>query len=265
MIYYRTSITALILSIITSAIADDYQILTDQNGREIEAKIIRMLPGGEKITVQRKGQRKQLTVPITTFDDATRTKITDWFKHSDFLNSSSLAIELDRVKRKAADKSSSAESTYDDIHGNSSTSYSQVRYYNHLVKINLNNKSDQAFNNVTLEYVLFYTQEESKRVKEGKYSKYKKFEHVGSLYHKEKISIPLKSKSSFETKGIILLQKNFDSSSMIPPIEGEFEGAIIRMTLPSDSGNPIIREIRYPEKLKQNWTTETNDAQPPAP
>ncbi|MDF7825330.1 hypothetical protein P4B35_14995 [Pontiellaceae bacterium B12227] len=269
MTYKITSISALIISVVVSAIADDYQILTDQSGREIEAKIIRMLPGGQKITVQRKGQRKQLTVPITAFDDATRERISDWFKHSDFLNSGSLVIELDRVRRKAADKSSSSESTFDDIHGNSFTSFSEVRYYNHLVEINLNNKSDQAFENVQLEYVLFYMQEATsqKRNKDGRKTNIynKNQEKHGTLYHKEEIKIPSKTKFPIETKGIILLQKNFGSSSTIPPIDGEFEGAIIRMTLPTDSGNPLVRELRYPEKLKRNWTTETNNTQPPAP
>ena len=267
MSYKRISFIPFIFSVVVSAIADNYQILTDQSGRKIEAKIIQILPGGEKITVQRKGQRKQITVPLAAFDDVTKGKINNWSKNSNFLKSSSLVIELDKVKSKLADKSSSFES--DNYDGSSDTSFTEVRYYSYNISANINNKSDQTFENIQLEYVLFYMQETTSQKinKEGRKTNIynKNLEQQGTLYHKETITIPSESELSIDTKNIILLQKNFGSSSMIPPIDGEFVGAIIRMTLPTGSGDPLVREIRYPEKLKHNWTTETIDVQPPAP
>lgn len=233
-----------ILANVVTICAGEYRVFTDKNGREIEAKIMHMDLKGTKITVQRKGSRKSTTVPVTVFNDETQAYIKSWAQNSDFLNKRMLSVEFRKKREKVADKSTSGSS------GTSSWSIKSV-YYGHHIEILIQNKSNRSFTDINLEYTLFYTQ---KHPRENQTKK----EMAGTLYEKKTISLPSKSKKEIDTKQLVL---HSYSSDIDESVEGELEGIIIHLTLQSETGETITREIVYPEKLKHLWTTETNNVQ----
>ena len=230
-------------------IEDVYRTFTDKSGRTIQAKIIGADSDGTKVTLQREGSHKSTTVPVTLFDDETQAHIRSWIEISDFLNDRIFPVEFEHEYEKIADKSK-ADSIGLTLN---SWSISSV-YYGHYIEMALQNKSKHPFNNVTLEYALFYTQEYHRNGKKEVYA--------GTLYDKKNIDIPARSTKEIATQQIILHRYSYVSSAYSPgDRDGELEGIIAHLTLQTETGEVVTRKIVYPEKKEFKWTTRTRDVQ----
>lgn len=232
----------------TSPAADDdeYRTFTDKKGRVIEAKIIRMTPNGQEVTVQRRNPKNTITVPLTVFDAETQTYIKCWSLGSDFMNNRIFSVETKRTKELLADKSTNRD-------GEFSSSTAREKFYGHRFNLIFKNRSSQPFRKVSLEYTLYYNQEfQTKNA------------HDGCLYKKQSISLSPKSEQEIKTEQVILKSYHSTSEGMFSggtDLDGELEGVIIHLTLHLDNGETVKKEIIFPDNLKHKWTTKTKDAQ----
>jgi len=232
------------------SIVDEYHAFIDKSGRTIQAKIINVDSEGANVTLQREGSHRSATVPVTLFDDDTQAYIRSWIEASDFLNERILPVEFNHKYEKIADQSQAYTG------GITTTSWSKSSvYYGHHIEMIIQNKSKHPFNNVTLEYTLFYSQDHAGR--EGK-----KTERAGTLYYKQNIDIPPRSTKEIASEQIILHSYSYVSRSYSPEDrDGELEGIIIHLSLLTETGETVTREIIYPEKKDFTWTTKTRNVQ----
>jgi hypothetical protein len=223
---------------------DGYRVLTDKNGREIEARVVHVDSQAKRVTVHKKGSDKRITVPVTAFTEETQSYLRSFLQRSDFLNDKTLTVEIQKRKKKIADKSTSGESG------------SRVSiYYEGWMELLIHNKSIASFSDVTLEYALFYGQEFFSNTRGMQ-------KNPGTLYDKKTLSFPSGGKTEERTKEVILHTSSSESEHWSAPTQsGELEGVIIRLTFETDSGETVTREIVYPEHLEHSWTTKTRSTQ----
>jgi len=101
--------TAMLLMITWSCIADEYRAFTDQQGREIKAKILEVDERYGKITVGRENGLK-VTVPANIFSAEDQEYIKEWLAAEEFFMNARFRISVDQDKNKKDDDSS--EVTY---------------------------------------------------------------------------------------------------------------------------------------------------------
>ncbi len=160
-----------------------------------------------------------------------------------FLDERLLSVTLKRIKKKNTE--------------DSAESYAQAwKVYDNSFKIILKNGSQVSFNDVTLEYVLYYSQE--KHIKRNT----AKEENHGTLYEKETISLPKKTTREIDTK--VLHLKSYRESGyddVWPDLDGEMHGIMLTLSIQTESGETISRTVKYPEDLKHVWAPKTKDVQ----
>ena len=224
------------------AVQAEYRAFTDTKGREINAELIRYDATKKKVTIKRKG-KGTTTVPISLFSENDQKYIIAWDKDQEFLSDRKLKVEFNRRKRK---------NTY-----YSQDAYSMSRkFYDCSYKITFKNGSTADFKKVTLEYVIFYRQD--KHINNN----LKTEEQQGTLYVKKTITLPKKSETEFETEKLLLYTHRESGYSIDwPDLQSEVHGIILKLSLESETGEPISRQIKSPEKLNHVWTPRTKNVQ----
>lgn len=221
----------------------EYMALTDTKGRTIEAKLIRFDSRNKTVILERKGRRGATTVPISVFTQKDQKKIISWSQGQTFLSDSSFAIDVKRIKKKSGENASE--------YGGMAT-----KSYNHHFNIVLKNKSTTNFENIEVEYVIFYTQE----VHFNNRTEMKAED--GTLYEKVSAHVPARSTKELETKTIKLQtyrESGFDLTW--PDLDGDMHGIIIKLSTKNETGKTITRQIVYPDNLKKRWTNKTVNKQ----
>ena len=219
----------------------EYRKFADANGRIIEAELVRYDSSQKKVTIKRKGNGATKTVPISIFSETDQKYIISWNENQDFLSERKLKVIFNRRKNKNTDKSSSG-------------GWWDRKYYDCSFSIEFDNRSTVDFTDVDFSYVIFYTQEHHTK------NRTDKNEEHGSLYAKKTISLPSKSTKEIETEKLILCHyKVAESSSGQPDIEGEMHGIILNLSMKSETGGTISRQIKYPDDLRHVWTPKTKN------
>ena len=155
-----------------------------------------------------------------------------------------MTIDIRSMRKKIADKSSVTDTR-------STTSI----YYGHTAEIRLENKSEHAFNNVRLEYVIFYGQDINEH-----------YARPGTLYHEQTINLRPKSKTQIKTEQVVLYTSASESEfGSTPTKSGRIKGIIVRLSYQDSEEGTVLREIAHPEGRALEWTTETRNAQLPYP
>lgn len=220
----------------------EYREFTDATGRKLEAELIRYDASSKKVSLNCKGKGSK-TVSISIFSEADQKYIISWNKNQNFLSDQKLKVEFNRRKSKNTDYTSEY--------------YSMSRkYYDCSYKITVKNNSTADFDDVTLEYVVFYTQD--KHIHNNRDIE----EQHGTLYAKKKISLPKKSTHEFETEQLLIYtyrESGYDYNW--PDIQSEIDGIILNLSMKSGTGKTISRRIKYPDKLLLSWTTQTKNVQ----
>jgi hypothetical protein len=163
---------------------EQYRAFTDTSGRQIKARLIRFDTLKNEVTVDCQGKGTK-TVPITIFSEADRKYIVSWSRNQDFLDERRLIVEFSRNKEKNTE--------YTEEIGNMSR-----KYYDCGFTVELENRSKVDFRDVTLEYVIYYTQDEHIN------SRTDKTEQQGRLYAKQTIDLPTKATREVETEQLLL-------------------------------------------------------------
>ncbi|MEN7972382.1 MAG: hypothetical protein ABFR47_00960 [Verrucomicrobiota bacterium] len=220
----------------------EYREFTDAKGRTLSAKLIRYNDLQKKVTIKCKGKGIK-TVPVSIFSETDQKYIASWKLNQDFLSEKKLLVEFKRRKRKNAD-SSYAQGSMD------------RKYYDCSFIIEVENRSTVDFNNVLFEYVIFYSQD--KHIKRNT----EKEEEHGTLYVEKTIDLPRKSPQEIETEKLLLYTyRESGYSEVWPDINSEVHGVILKLSMKSETGETISREIKYPDNLDHVWTPKTKDVQ----
>lgn len=247
----KTIILMVCMGLQTLVAQAEYRTFTDAaTGRTLEAELIRYDAEGQKVSLKLKGKGTK-TVPISIFSDPDQKYIVAWDKNQDFLSEKGLVVEFSRRKKKDAGSSGADKGGGGGGH---------KKNYECSFAIELKNKSENDFNNVKLEYVVFYTQEHHINGLSDKKAK------RGKLYGKQFIDLPNKSSKEIET-GTIMLQRYKIAATLAgtPDLNGEIDGIILKLSFQSDTDETIYRAIRYPDGLKNAaWSTTSVDVQIPS-
>ncbi len=214
------------------------RVFTDSQGRNIEAELIKYDEPKNSVTIKRMGSRREMTVPITIFSEEDQKFIGDWGRLQ-ALHDSRLKADIKRISKRDADES----------YG---TSASTEVITDHSFKIQFENGTTTTLEDLDLEYVVFYEQEHhlrgGQRVEEKQ----------GTLYKEEKITLPKRQNTDFETDKIRLRTWNTYS---LAPIDAKILGIRVRLTMTSPAGEKEARDFCYPSSLKQTWVKKTTNVQ----
>lgn len=220
----------------------EYREFTDAQGRTLSAELIRYNAKQKKVTLKCEGKGIK-TVPISIFSETDQSYIISWNKNQDFLSDKTLKIECHRIKKKNTDLSSEYY-------------YMSRKYYDFNYSVELENNSYTDFNNVTFEYVIFYSQD--KHINNNHDIK----EQPGTLYKTQVMDIPSRSTKELETDKVILYTyRESGYSEDWPDIRSEVDGIMIKLRLKSETGETISKTFTFPDNLNRVWTPKTKDVQ----
>lgn len=215
------------------------RIFTDAQGRNIEAELEKFEESSSTVTIQRAGSRQSKRVPLSVFSDKDQAYIRDWGRLQ-ALNDSRFKAVISKSSKRDSQKS----------YG---TSASTEVVTDHCFNIRFENGTKNNLENMELEYVIFYEQEQHV----GRNS-YKSEAKSGTLYKKETITVPARKNVEFTSEKVTLYEWKAYS---LAPIAADIEGIRLRLTLTSAGGAKMTREFAYPSKLKYPWTSKTENAQ----
>ena len=225
-----------LLFVALSAGAKKYHQFTNAKGQKLWARIVRYDDAKKQVLLDCKGKGSK-RVPITVFSEEDQQYILDWDLSRKFLDDHVLKFFFDEKKEEHPEK------TID--HG-----FDETFFWDAWIEFVIQNNSAVSFENVTVEYTLFYAKEIPKGAYEQRGQKEKKRETV---YAKQTLDLRKYSRAPFSTEKLELSRY---SGGPWPPMRGEIEGLILKMTLPLKSGGTVVRMVRYPKGLKREWTTE---------
>ena len=130
------------------------------------------------------------------------------------------------------------------------------KYYDCSYRITLKNGSTTDFNDIKLEYVIYYTQENHI------HSNSDKKEDHGTLYISKTTNLPKKSTKEIETESLLLYTYGESGyNDNWPDLQSEVQGIILNLSIKSETGETISRRLKFPEKLNHVWTPRTKDVQ----
>jgi len=220
----------------------EYRTFTDTKGRAIEACIVRYDAAKKKVTLRCKNKGVK-TVPANIFSEADQAYIASWNDAQYFLGKRSLGVTINRVSRKNTDASIEQGAM-------------ARKYYNHGFNIKIKNSTTLDFNDVTLEYVIYYSQE--RHIKRNT----EKEEKQGTLHVEQAINLPKKTTREIKTETVSLYtyrESGYDEHW--PDLDGDVDGIMLRLSMKTASGETVTREVKYPEGLKRVWSPKTRNAQ----
>lgn len=235
------SVAACLIMPVLSAQAQ-YRDFTDTTGRHIKARLIRYDSIKNKVTVDCEGKGTK-TVPITIFSEADQKYILSWSKNQEFLDERRVIVDFTRRKEKNTEHTEEV--------GNMSNKYFDCGF-----TIELENRSKVDFRDITLEYVIYYTQDKHTN------NRMDKTEQEGRLYAKQTIDLPEKETREITTQQVLLHTYRESGYSVTwPDIYSEMHGIILQLSIRSDTGETVTRRIKYPDNLKYSWNPSSEDVQ----
>lgn len=219
-----------------------YRDFSDTTGRTITAELVRYDATTKKVSIKCKGKGVK-TVSISIFSETDQSYIVAWDKNKEFLSNRNLKTDFSRQKKKNTEYSLEQYSM-------------SKKYYDCSYKITIKNGSATDFKDVTLEYVIFYSQD--KHINNN----LKKEEQQGTLYVKKTITLPKKSETEIETDKLLLYTYRESGYGVNwPDIQSEVHGIILKLSIESKTGETIFRKMKSPEKLNHVWTPRTKNVQ----
>ena len=237
----RYLIVLLFLLVAGGAVAKpDYHIFVDAKGRSLEAELLRYDETHHTVTVKPKG-KNATTVPISVFSKEDQDFIAEWGQNQAFLDENKLIISFNRIKK----QNSGAGEEYNSM---------SLKAYDQYFKIDLENKTDCDVKDMTVEYVVYYTQDLWSDDRRSKYTK------DGTKYEKETLTLPSRSTQEIETATLTLkTYRESGYSNAWASLDSEMEGVIVTLSITTKSGKTISRQQHYPDNFDKPWTTENKD------
>jgi len=230
---------------VSSALAaSDYHDFSDNKGRTIRGKILRYDSRKKVVTIQRENRRMG-TIPLGVLSDKDQAFVRQWEFNKVFFSDSSFKIE---AKRKMMDRevSSSGEDYW--------TGYSiRNRKVEHMgYEITLENRSASKLENLSLDYCIYYEQEE---LRGGRQKTLEGVRHesvdIGTLRPK--------SEKELLTKPVNIYTAELDAdwsytSGAKNKQDGDVRGVWIQVHMDLKSGERITRSYCLPDSLPNSKT-----------
>jgi hypothetical protein len=212
-------------------------------GRAINARIISYDARKQTIRVQMENGREG-DIELAKLSDADKEYVLIWNKAKDFMDERRLKISAKRISEDNEEKTRKYGVVTRDVE-------------NMGYKIFLENKSNAAFENVKMQYCIFYEQEEGasggNETMEGVY-----------CGRTDLGSVPSGSKQELKTDMVLIYKAELDSgyyytSGTDSSQDGEVRGIWVRFIMELPNGDKMMREFCLPDSIPNShkWTTSS--------
>lgn len=235
--YILIAVLALALQI---SAAEKYRNFTDSKGRTIRGRVVGYNPKKKSVTFQR-DNHKTSKVPLSVFSEEDQAYIQDWLAAKNFSSPGRFKISAKRISETSKP---SASGIY--------TKKIKSVHYGFL----LENRSDTELKNITIEYCIFYEQEEL--------TPYGQKTNEGIYYQKRNrpFRILPYSKAAAETDTVKVSKTELSGDYYYTSGEnnvqnGQVRGIWVKATMTLSSGETVTRDYCVPDGLNKNknWTT----------
>ncbi len=225
----------------------DYHDFTDTQGRTIRARIVSY--DAKKNTVELKTEdNRSAGVPLVALSEADQEYIRSWDKLKDFMDERHFKIDS---KKKVSDNDEESWQETGNF-ANQSLDVENIGY-----EILFENKTDTTFKDITVEYRIFYEQEESdfgpNIRQEGIYCDSMNIKRLGA-----------KSKRRLLTKAVLVYKATLNAdwqyvSGRQNVQKGWVDGVWVRASVSLPNGEKVMREYCTPDSLARSrrWPTES--------
>lgn len=221
--------------------ADPFRDFLSTDGKAMRGRVMRFDAREQKVTIER-DTKKVFTVPVSVFCEDDQTYIFEWNQAKDFLSESAFKISASRFEKKLDEGYSS---------------YMQEKKVEDCgYEITLENKSKTLFKNVSLQYCIYYEQDEIE--------KHKQITEEGVLFGTLAVGDMLaKNKRELKTETVIIYKRSLDAdyiyTSNIKNVQkGKIHGVWLKATMKTETGQTFTREYMLPDSLsnKRAWSEE---------
>ena len=226
--------------------ATKYRDFTSADGKTIRAAV-KAYDAKKKIVTIERDNRKTAKVPITVFSEADQAYIMEWDAAKGFSSDRSLKVTCDK---KRVDQRKEKE--WRDVRfvggGSEKTLLKETSFESLVFDVQFRNMNKSALKNIRMEYIVYYEQSEISINEEPV--------AVQNVL-KEEIPVPVLDAGKnvvVSTKPVEVYHDNINAvdwadGSVYIGGEGEIHGFRARLYMKMPSGNEIMREFSYPEKL----------------
>lgn len=222
-----------------------YRDFTDVQGRTIRGRVVAFDAAKGSVKFER-DNRKTVSVPIKIFCEKDQAFIRDGEIMRLFANESKFKISVKRNEEDNEEKSG--------LDNNVDYDAEDTNYW-----IELENRTGAELKGVTMEYCIFYEQEDAEKisheclkgVKSGKID-------IGDLKPKAKKSYPTEAVTTYKAE--LSSERHFTSGAKNVH-KGEVHGICVRVYLKVPGAGQETREFCLPDTLmkKQSWVTSSVD------
>ncbi|WP_372847015.1 EF-hand domain-containing protein [Pontiella sp.] len=233
-------------SVVISALGDgEYRAFADKQGREIQAKIVRIASNGDEVCLER-DNRRRVTVPIGIFSDETQRYIKEWASSQSFLSEQLLKVAVsDEVERRKEEVYSAGDLA--------NTKQIDKVFYD----LTFSNTGAEALDEMRMEYRIFYEQSKQ-RVGAQPEPVQKVFDGAAKIPVAPSGGEVTVRTDAVEIYEDVLVPRYFGLDTYIDDRggEGNVHGIWVRVYLKLPSGTELMREVCKPNSIKNKFQWE---------
>lgn len=222
---------------------EDYHMFTDITGREISARILTYDSRKQNIRVEM-GTGRQGNILLSQLSDADQEYVRQWQVGRDFMQDRRFVIS---AKRKCEDNEEKTRK-----YGVITRDVENMSY-----EILLENKSEMMFENIKMQYCIYYEQEESvtggNETRQGVYCGEADIE-----------SLTAGSKQKLKTDAVLIYKAELDSgyyytAGSDSSQDGAVRGIWVKFTMEMPGGDKVVRDFCMPDSIPNGhtWTTRS--------
>lgn len=227
--------------------AEDFRVFTSQDGRVIEARLVKVDARSKKVTLEREN-RKKATVPIGALSETDQTYIKDWVAAQDFLSNSKFRVSIDKRKGPVEDKRAETKRP------------KAPCYY----EIKLHNRSASGLSGINAEYCVYKITDHNKGdtkssvdVISGRKLNISLLAGDDLLWPTEQVKLyriySAQTDWSYDEFGSRISSTSYNKVS-----EDDVEGVWVKLTYKTSLGNIFTRDVCEPESIKEDFSWKSS-------
>lgn len=240
-------IAALVVGLVGNIFSQDFRIFTSLDGREIEAKLVKVDPRTKKVTLERRN-RKKAAIPVNALSETDQTYIKDWASAQDFLSNSKFRISLEKRKDSVNEKRVETKRP------------KAPCYY----EIKFQNRSSADLSGLKAEYCIYKVIDRSRgsandsvEVIHDRKSNIALDAGAEFLWQTEQVKLyriySAQMESSYDQYGSLSYSTSYNKVS-----EDDVEGLWVKLTYTTSMGNTFSREICEPDSIRDDFTWKSS-------
>jgi len=264
-------IVVLTMCALTTLAKEELRTFTAQDGRTLKARVLSYDATTDKVQIER-ADKKKMTVPSTAFSKKDPSYIKKWHATDVFQSTSKFKVKLEREEVKSTKKEHNVD-IGEDFGGGRRGGESGVitvaidKNTQYRFRVLMENSSDTALNNITLEYRIFYEQQKAvldEKANKGRREDDPRPERYRAV-DQDKIKDgavrvkPIESRSSKElTTGNVVLLRRSASRPWGDKIDlkSSLSGAWIQLTMKGPDGEKIVRSLATSTSIPKKYSWE---------